>query len=54
MAAGLLIVEEAGGRTSDFHGGPALRSGREVVASNARIHAALIEILDWGHDATKR
>ena len=52
VAAGLLIVEEAGGRTSDFHGGPALRSGREVLASNARIHAALIEILDWGHDAS--
>ncbi len=50
VAAGLLIVDEAGGRTSDFHGGPALRSGRQVVASNARIHDALIEILAWDRD----
>lgn len=41
VAAGLLIVEEAGGRTSDFAGGPAPRSGEEVVASNGRVHEAL-------------
>ncbi len=54
VAAGLLIVEEAGGRTSDFRGGPTPSSGREVVASNARIHAALVEILGWSHDTQKR
>jgi myo-inositol-1(or 4)-monophosphatase len=45
VAAGLLIVEEAQGRTSDLHGGPAPRSGREMLASNGRIHDALIDVL---------
>ncbi len=31
-------------------GGPAPRCGRQVVASNARIHDALVEILGWDHD----
>ena len=45
VAAGLLVVEEAGGATSDMRGGPAPRSGRETVASNGHIHARLIELL---------
>ena len=45
VAAGLLLVEEAGGRASDLHGGPAPRSGREVLASNGRVHDALVEVL---------
>jgi myo-inositol-1(or 4)-monophosphatase len=38
MAAGLLVVEEAGGRTSDLRGGLAPRSGRECLASNGLVH----------------
>jgi myo-inositol-1(or 4)-monophosphatase len=45
VAAGLLMVEEAGGRTSDLCGGPAPSSGREVLASNGRIHEALVDAL---------
>ena len=45
VAAGLLIVEEAGGRTSDFSGHPSCASGRETVASNAHLHEAMLEIL---------
>ncbi len=45
VAAGLLLVEEAGGRASDLRGAPAPRSGREVLASNGRIHEALVEAL---------
>jgi myo-inositol-1(or 4)-monophosphatase len=45
VAAGLLIVEEAGGRTSDFSGQQGCASGREVVASNSHLHEALLEIL---------
>ena len=43
VAAGLLILTEAGGRASDFQDGPAPRSGREIVATNAAIHTALLE-----------
>jgi myo-inositol-1(or 4)-monophosphatase len=45
VAAGLLIVEEAGGTISDMRGGPAQRSGIETVASNGHIHAQLIDLL---------
>jgi len=45
VAAGLLLVEEAGGRTSDAAGGSAPRSGAELVASNGRIHDAMLRVL---------
>jgi myo-inositol-1(or 4)-monophosphatase len=45
VAAGLLIVEEAGGRTSDFSGQQSCASGRETVASNTHLHDAILEIL---------
>jgi myo-inositol-1(or 4)-monophosphatase len=45
VCAGNLIVEEAGGRTSDFAGGPATGDGRETVASNGALHDAVIEVL---------
>jgi myo-inositol-1(or 4)-monophosphatase len=48
VAAGALLVEEAGGRFSDFAGTGAARSGREVVASNGHIHAAMLERLRAG------
>jgi len=45
VAAGNLIVEEAGGRTSDFQGRPASGDGRQTVASNGHLHEAMIEVL---------
>ncbi|MBW2419192.1 MAG: inositol monophosphatase [Deltaproteobacteria bacterium] len=42
VAAGLLIVEEAGGRCSDLRGGPAPPSGAEVAASNGLVHDAFL------------
>jgi myo-inositol-1(or 4)-monophosphatase len=45
VAAGLLMVEEAGGRASDLSGGPARRSGAECVASNRLIHDQMLRIL---------
>jgi len=45
VAAGYLIVDEAGGRCSDVSGGAAPASGSAVVASNGRIHQAMLEVL---------
>jgi myo-inositol-1(or 4)-monophosphatase len=45
VAAGNLIVEEAGGRTSDFRGGPASGDGRETIASNGHLHDAILAVL---------
>ncbi|HAX43796.1 MAG: inositol monophosphatase [Bryobacteraceae bacterium] len=42
MAAGLLLVEEAGGRVSDMTGGAASLTGEHVAASNGAIHEGLL------------
>jgi myo-inositol-1(or 4)-monophosphatase len=41
-AAGVLIVEEAGGRVSDFQGGAFQLNSRETLASNGTIHDLLL------------
>ena len=41
-AAGVLIVEEAGGRVTDFHGGQFQLNSRETLASNGLLHDALL------------
>jgi myo-inositol-1(or 4)-monophosphatase len=45
VAAGLLVLEEAGGRSSDLAGEPAPASGAEIVTSNGAIHAELLAVL---------
>jgi myo-inositol-1(or 4)-monophosphatase len=42
-AAGVLIVEEAGGKVSRFDGSPFQLDSRETVASNGLIHDALLK-----------
>lgn len=42
VAAGLLLVSEAGGRFSDMHGGPASLRGPHVVVNNGLIHEAML------------
>jgi myo-inositol-1(or 4)-monophosphatase len=42
MAAGMLIVREAGGRTTDMIGGPATLDGPHIAVSNAAIHDQLL------------
>jgi len=41
-AAGILLVEEAGGRVTDFSGGPFQLDSHEVLASNGLIHEELV------------
>jgi len=45
-AAGSLMVAEAGGRMSDFKGGPFSIYGLELVASNGPIHHEMVEVLN--------
>jgi len=46
VAAGALLVEEAGGRCSDTQGGPRPRDGIEIVASNGHLHDEILRLLD--------
>ena len=41
-SAGFLLIEESGGRITDFNGGPFQLNSREVLASNGLIHAELV------------
>ncbi len=41
-AAGVLLIEEAGGRITGFSGGPFRLDSNEVLASNGRIHDELL------------
>src|SRR3712207_4846631 len=41
LAAGSLILEEAGGKVTDYRGGALDLEGREIVASNGVLHAAM-------------
>ena len=44
-AAGILLVEEAGGKVSDFKNGPANIYDQNTLASNGKIHDQMIEVL---------
>jgi myo-inositol-1(or 4)-monophosphatase len=46
MAAGSLIVREAGGRVTDYQGNALDLFGRRIVASNRRIHEPMVEWTD--------
>ncbi len=48
VAAGALIVSEAGGRVTDFRGGGLRLEAAETLASNGRIHDAMLEVLGLG------
>jgi myo-inositol-1(or 4)-monophosphatase len=45
VAAGVLIVQEAGGRVTDYAGAPHLLEGAQLVASNGKIHAEMLAVL---------
>ena len=45
MCAGKLIVEEAGGLVSDFNGEPINIFSKRILASNGKVHDAMIHVL---------
>ena len=47
MAAGTVIVREAGGRLTDFSGKELSIYEQELVASNGLIHEAMLDVLNY-------
>jgi myo-inositol-1(or 4)-monophosphatase len=45
IAAGALIVSEAGGRVTNMQGEPFTSRGQHVVASNPHLHPAMLEVI---------
>ena len=53
VAAASLIVQEAGGRVTDFDGGPDYLSGEFFLASNGRIHDEMLRVIRDRADAPR-
>ena len=45
LAAGNVIVEEAGGKLTNYRGDVLDLAGREIVASNGRLHSAMMRLI---------
>ena len=45
VAAGILLIEEAGGQISNFNGGPVDIYAAKILASNGLIHDAMMRVL---------
>ncbi len=45
-AAGLLLVREAGGRVTDYHGRPAVAETPHIVASNGQLHRLMLTVVN--------
>jgi myo-inositol-1(or 4)-monophosphatase len=50
IAAGVLLIREAGGKVTDISGGPWKLHGENTLASNGIIHKQIFEILKKGKD----
>jgi len=46
IAAGGLILEEAGGKVTDYRGARLNLEGRQIVASNGHLHSAMMELTE--------
>ena len=44
IAAGVLLIREAGGACSDMHGGPLTMRGPHILADNALLHAPMLAL----------
>jgi len=47
-AAGVLLIEEAGGKVTRFDGEPFRFGDREILTSNSNIHQAMVDVLKQG------
>ena len=46
MAAGILLIEEAGGKCTDMHGGPVKLRNPHLLATNGTVHPGMLSVFD--------
>ena len=51
VAAGIVILREAGGQVTDLSGGHDVLEGGAILASNTQLHAPLLKLLGSAHGA---
>ncbi|HOX81425.1 MAG TPA: inositol monophosphatase family protein [Chryseolinea sp.] len=51
IAAGTFIVQQAGGKVTDFSGGDSFLFGRELCAANGKMHEEMLSVIKtkWGY-----
>jgi myo-inositol-1(or 4)-monophosphatase len=54
VAAGAAIVSEAGGRVTDFDGAPWNARSKTLLASNGRVHGALLRLVKKEYSAKRK
>jgi myo-inositol-1(or 4)-monophosphatase len=54
IAAGALVVEEAGGQVSNMDGSPLDLTGAQIIASNGRLHQQMIELIGAARPEAER
>lgn len=47
VAAGVLLVQEAGGRVSDFQGNPWQPQTSDLLFSNGKVHEKILGLISW-------
>lgn len=52
VAAGILLIEEAGGHSTNYHGTPFMRATSSIVASNGALHDTILKQLEDGCHGT--
>jgi myo-inositol-1(or 4)-monophosphatase len=52
VAAGTLLVREAGGHVTDSKGGKSMLESGSIVAGNAFVHKAVLELLAEAREST--
>jgi len=50
VAAGSFLVQQAGGKVTDFNGGDDFIFGKSLVSSNGLVHAEMIEVIRQNFD----
>ncbi len=53
IVSGALLVEEAGGKVTDFQGRPITLKSTSIVATNHRFHATILRIVKGAHVSSK-
>ena len=48
LAAGWLLVEEAGGKVTDLKGRPLTYGVKQILATNGKLHQAMLDVLALG------
>jgi myo-inositol-1(or 4)-monophosphatase len=54
IAAGSLVVQEAGGQVGNIDGSPLDLSGSQIIASNGRLHKQMIEVITAARPEAER